>query len=73
LFFWDFRVVAANLLRGKEGLGFCQLMEQPPREQLIIASLCAIVAERRGARGVPLRQVPGSVRPEVNQVSAQQI
>jgi acyl-CoA dehydrogenase len=38
-------VPAANLLGDKEGLGFYQLMEQLARERLIIASLCAGMAE----------------------------
>jgi acyl-CoA dehydrogenase len=45
LFFSDMRVPAANLLGDKEGLGFYQLMEQLARERLIIASLCAGMAE----------------------------
>ncbi|MFY7857197.1 MAG: acyl-CoA dehydrogenase family protein [Rubrivivax sp.] len=37
LFFDDVRVPAENLLGGREGLGFGQLMEQLPQERLIIA------------------------------------
>ncbi|OHV04979.1 acyl-CoA dehydrogenase family protein [Mycobacterium talmoniae] len=45
LFFSDMRVPVANLLGAQEGLGFYQLMEQLARERLIIASLCAGLAE----------------------------
>jgi len=45
LFFSDMRVPAANLLGAREGLGFYQLMEQLARERLIIASMCAGMAE----------------------------
>jgi acyl-CoA dehydrogenase len=45
LFFSDMRVPAANLLGEREGLGFYQLMEQLARERLIIASMCAGMAE----------------------------
>jgi len=45
LFFSDMRVPVANLLGEQEGLGFYQLMEQLSRERLIIASLCAGLAE----------------------------
>jgi len=45
LFFSDMRVPTANLLGGKEGVGFYQLMEQLSRERLIIASQCAGLAE----------------------------
>lgn len=45
LFFSDMRVPVANLLGAQEGLGFYQLMEQLARERLIIASLCAAMAE----------------------------
>lgn len=45
LFFADMRVPVANLLGEKEGLGFYQLMEQLARERLIIASVCAGMAE----------------------------
>jgi acyl-CoA dehydrogenase len=37
LFFDDVRVPAANLIGGREGQGFFQLMEQLPQERLIIA------------------------------------
>ena len=37
LFFDDVRVPAANLLGGEEGRGFSQLMQQLPRERLLIA------------------------------------
>jgi long-chain-acyl-CoA dehydrogenase len=37
LFFDDVRVPAGNLIGGKEGQGFYQLMEQLPQERLIIA------------------------------------
>lgn len=45
LFFTDMRVPAANLLGDQEGLGFYQLMEQLARERLVIASVCAGMAE----------------------------
>jgi acyl-CoA dehydrogenase len=45
LFFSDMRVPVANLLGEKEGMGFYQLMEQLARERLVIASLCAGMAE----------------------------
>ncbi|HEY7051067.1 MAG TPA: acyl-CoA dehydrogenase family protein [Mycobacterium sp.] len=45
LFFSDMRVPVANLLGEKEGQGFYQLMSQLARERLIIASLCAGMAE----------------------------
>lgn len=45
LFFSDMRVPVANLLGEQEGLGFYQLMEQLARERLVIASLCAGMAE----------------------------
>ncbi|BBX31657.1 acyl-CoA dehydrogenase [Mycolicibacterium mageritense DSM 44476 = CIP 104973] len=45
LFFTDMRVPAANLLGAQEGLGFYQLMEQLARERLVIASICAGMAE----------------------------
>jgi acyl-CoA dehydrogenase len=45
LFFSDMRVPTANLLGAQEGLGFYQLMEQLARERLIIAALCAGMAE----------------------------
>ena len=37
LFFTDMRVPADNLLGGKEGMGFVQLMQQLPQERLILA------------------------------------
>ena len=45
LFFTDMRVPTANLLGAQEGLGFYQLMEQLARERLVIASICAGMAE----------------------------
>lgn len=45
LFFSDMRVPVTNLLGENEGLGFYQLMEQLARERLIIASVCAGMAE----------------------------
>ena len=45
LFFSDVRAPVANLLGENEGLGFYQLMEQLAREWLIIASVCAGMAE----------------------------
>ncbi|SON58533.1 Acyl-CoA dehydrogenase [Mycobacterium simulans] len=45
LFFTDMRVPTQNLLGDKEGLGFYQLMEQLARERLIIAAVCAGMAE----------------------------
>jgi acyl-CoA dehydrogenase len=45
LFFSDMRVPVTNLLGEQEGLGFYQLMEQLARERLIIAALCAGMAE----------------------------
>ncbi|MDV3130205.1 acyl-CoA dehydrogenase family protein [Mycobacterium sp. 21AC1] len=45
LFFTDMRVPVANLLGAQEGLGFYQLMEQLARERLVIASMCAGMAE----------------------------
>ncbi|WP_067823173.1 acyl-CoA dehydrogenase family protein [Nocardia inohanensis] len=45
LFFSDMRVPVTNLLGAQEGLGFYQLMEQLARERLIIAALCAGMAE----------------------------
>ncbi|MFE9580405.1 acyl-CoA dehydrogenase family protein [Nocardia sp. NPDC006044] len=45
LFFSDMRVPVTNLLGAQEGLGFYQLMEQLARERLIIASVCAGMAE----------------------------
>jgi acyl-CoA dehydrogenase len=46
LFFADMRVPAANLLGGREGLGFDQLKHQLPQERLAIAVLAAASAER---------------------------
>jgi acyl-CoA dehydrogenase len=46
LFFDDVRVPAANLLGGKEGQGFFQLMEQLPQERLIIALQGVAAMER---------------------------
>jgi len=46
LFFDDVRVPAANLLGGKEGQGFIQLMEQLPQERLIIALQGVAAMER---------------------------
>ena len=37
LFFDDVRVPADNLLGAEEGRGFAQLMEQLPRERMLIA------------------------------------
>jgi acyl-CoA dehydrogenase len=45
LSFSDMRVPVANLLGKQEGQGFYQLMSQLARERLIIASLCAGMAE----------------------------
>ncbi|QIS23376.1 acyl-CoA dehydrogenase family protein [Nocardia terpenica] len=45
LFFSDMRVPVSSLLGAREGRGFYQLMEQLPRERLIIASVCAGMAE----------------------------
>ncbi|MBT2265777.1 acyl-CoA dehydrogenase family protein [Rhodococcus erythropolis] len=45
LFFSDMRVPVENLLGDSEGLGFYQLMDQLARERLIIAALCAGMAE----------------------------
>ncbi|WP_024806352.1 acyl-CoA dehydrogenase family protein [Nocardia sp. BMG51109] len=45
LFFSDMRVPVSNLLGAQEGLGFTQLMAQLPRERLIIAAMCAGMAE----------------------------
>ncbi|WP_433566155.1 acyl-CoA dehydrogenase family protein [Nocardia sp. CA-151230] len=45
LFFSDMRVPVTNLLGAQEGLGFYQLMEQLARERLVIASVCAGMAE----------------------------
>ena len=46
LFFDDVRVPAANLLGGREGQGFVQLMEQLPQERLIIALQGVAAMER---------------------------
>jgi acyl-CoA dehydrogenase len=46
LFFDDVRVPSANLLGGKEGQGFFQLMEQLPQERLIIALQGVAAMER---------------------------
>lgn len=46
LFFDDVRVPVSNLLGGAEGKGFGQLMEQLPRERLIIG-LCAVATTER--------------------------
>ncbi|WP_332611506.1 acyl-CoA dehydrogenase family protein [Achromobacter sp. ESBL13] len=46
LFFDDVRVPAANLLGGEEGQGFTQLMQQLPRERLLIA-VGAVATMRR--------------------------
>lgn len=45
LFFSDMRVPAVNLLGERDGQGFYQLMEQLARERLILAVLCAAMAE----------------------------
>ena len=46
LFFKDVRVPASNLLGGTEGKGFWQLMEQLPRERLVIAVGAVAAAEQ---------------------------
>jgi len=46
LFFDDVRVPATNLLGGEEGRGFSQLMQQLPRERLLIA-VGAVATMRR--------------------------
>lgn len=46
LFFDDVRVPADNLLGEREGLGFSQLMQQLPRERLVIASNAVATMER---------------------------
>ena len=46
LFFDEVRVPVANLLGGKEGQGFFQLMEQLPQERLIIALQGVAAMER---------------------------
>ena len=46
LFFDNVRVPAANLLGDDEGRGFAQLMQQLPRERLLIAVGCAATMQR---------------------------
>ncbi|HEU0199881.1 MAG TPA: acyl-CoA dehydrogenase family protein [Burkholderiaceae bacterium] len=46
LFFEDVRVPAANLLGEREGQGFRQLMQQLPRERLLIAVAAVATMER---------------------------
>jgi acyl-CoA dehydrogenase len=46
LFFDDVRVPAENLLGGEEGKGFRQLMQQLPRERLLIAIAAAATMQR---------------------------
>jgi acyl-CoA dehydrogenase len=46
LFFNDVRVPEGNLLGGKEGQGFVQLMQQLPQERLTIGVMGAAVIER---------------------------
>ena len=46
LFFDDMRVPAANLLGAEEGRGFVQLMEQLPRERMLIALGAVATMER---------------------------
>ena len=46
LFFDDVRVPAGNLLGGEEGRGFRQLMQQLPRERLLIAIGAAAAMQR---------------------------
>jgi acyl-CoA dehydrogenase len=46
LFFDDFRVPAANLLGGAEGVGFAQLMGQLPQERLVIGIGAVAAMER---------------------------
>jgi acyl-CoA dehydrogenase len=46
LSFDDVRVPVANLLGGEEGRGFAQLMQQLPRERLLIAVGCAATMQR---------------------------
>lgn len=45
LSFTDMRIPAANLLGGEEGKGFYQLMEQLPRERLILGIAGVAMAE----------------------------
>ncbi|MEU0547713.1 acyl-CoA dehydrogenase family protein [Micromonospora sp. NPDC005979] len=65
LFFDEFRVPAANLLGGVEGLGFVQMMQQLPQERLVIGvgavaameravALTVAYAKERTAFGKPL-------------------
>lgn len=46
LFFDDMRVPAANLLGGEEGKGFAQLMQQLPRERLLLSIGSAATMQR---------------------------
>ncbi|MBB1603791.1 acyl-CoA dehydrogenase family protein [Variovorax sp. UMC13] len=46
LFFSDMRVPVANLLGGEEGRGFAQLMQQLPRERLLLAVGSAATMQR---------------------------
>lgn len=46
LFFDDMRVPQANLLGGEEGRGFAQLMQQLPRERLLLAIGSAAIMQR---------------------------
>jgi len=46
LFFDDVRVPAENLLGGEEGRGFAQLMQQLPRERLLLAIGQAAIMQR---------------------------
>jgi acyl-CoA dehydrogenase len=46
LFFDDMRVPVDNLLGGEEGRGFAQLMQQLPRERLLLAVGCAATMQR---------------------------
>ncbi|MFC3609349.1 acyl-CoA dehydrogenase family protein [Stutzerimonas tarimensis] len=46
LFFDDVRVPADNLLGGVEGMGFAQLMQQLPRERMLIAIAAVATMER---------------------------
>ncbi|MFH1872426.1 MAG: acyl-CoA dehydrogenase family protein [Pseudomonadota bacterium] len=52
LFFDDMRVAAANLLGGEEGRGFAQLMNQLPRERMLIALGAVATMERAVAETV---------------------